>query len=494
MQLFVNSGADSLSHIVMPNQKVGRSWKFHVVPRPLLVGWMIGSRGSVIGVRQVVARPRHGGLEQHGRLVVPDVLVPRARVDVGTQPRPAGTQRVLSVAQLAGGARRGGEARDGHRREQEHQPRPLHRSLLSSIRESAGDSTPAGERRGARYYPVTMTSSRRGPWTPSTRSSSMSRGGGRAGDEGDRAALARRLLERGDGVRDAGDDRVRAHDADVVVGHERERAAAGLGAAVEHDRARVGDGQRAAGDDGVERVELGDGRAAGPRAGGTPSPSVDADVARVAQRLAHAAVEVAGGDAAHGRPVLGHALAEQLDGAVAATARRPSGRRAGRPARPAPGRAPRARARGCRPAPCSRAASAARRRRAAARRPPASGGPAPGCPRVAPPVAERLRGGSGRSRIASSPGSAAAASGPRPSLAAAARPRSGGGGERGGHALHRQRLGREPGLLLAHDPPAQVHEHGRDVDLDRADLVAGAAQRGGPGQRRRRVAGPAAAA
>ena len=87
------------------------------------------------------------------------------------------------------------------------------------------------------------------------------------------------------------------------------------------------------------------------------------------------------------------------------------------------------------------------------------------------------------------------ASGPRPSrasrcarLVAAAR------AERGGHALHRQRLGREPGLLLAHDPPAQVHEHGRDVDLDRADLVARAAQRRRPRQRRRRVQARAAAA
>ena len=48
MQSLVYSGADSLSHIVMPNQNVGRSWKFHVVPAPLLVGWMLGSRGSVI--------------------------------------------------------------------------------------------------------------------------------------------------------------------------------------------------------------------------------------------------------------------------------------------------------------------------------------------------------------------------------------------------------------------------------------------------------------
>ena len=59
--------------------------------------------------------------------------------------------------------------------------------------------------------------------------------------------------------------------------------------------------------------------------------------------------------------------------------------------------------------------------------------------------------------------------------------------ERGGHALHRQRLRRQPRLLLAHDPAAQVHEDRGDVDLDRADLVTGAAQRGRPGQRRRLV-------
>ena len=50
----------------------------------------------------------------------------------------------------------------------------------------------------------------------------------------------------------------RADDADVVVGDERERAAAGGGAGVEHDRAGVGDRERAAGDDRVERVEVGD--------------------------------------------------------------------------------------------------------------------------------------------------------------------------------------------------------------------------------------------
>jgi RNA polymerase sigma factor (sigma-70 family) len=49
VQVLVNSGADSVSHIVMPNQKVGRSWKFQVVPpAPLALGWSFGSFGSVI--------------------------------------------------------------------------------------------------------------------------------------------------------------------------------------------------------------------------------------------------------------------------------------------------------------------------------------------------------------------------------------------------------------------------------------------------------------
>ena len=45
-------------------------------------------------------------------------------------------------------------------------------------------------------------------------------------------------------------------DAEVVVGHERERPPALCGAAVEHDRAGLGDGERAAGEGAVEAVEL----------------------------------------------------------------------------------------------------------------------------------------------------------------------------------------------------------------------------------------------
>ncbi len=49
VHIFVNSGADSVSHRVMPNQNVGRSWKFQVVPvAPLGVRLLsAGHTGSV---------------------------------------------------------------------------------------------------------------------------------------------------------------------------------------------------------------------------------------------------------------------------------------------------------------------------------------------------------------------------------------------------------------------------------------------------------------
>ena len=95
----------------------------------------------------------------------------------------------------------------------------------------------------------------RGPCTPSTRSSSMSdvalgpetnvsgrpsaaAGASAAIASGTEAWIARRLDE-----------------ADVEVGHERERAAAAPVAAVEHDGAGLGDRERAAGEDAVDLVE-----------------------------------------------------------------------------------------------------------------------------------------------------------------------------------------------------------------------------------------------
>ena len=168
----------------------------------------------------------------------------------------------------------------------------------------------------------------------------------------------------------------------------------------------------------------------------------------------------------------------------AAGRRRPGGSRAGRPAPPARGAERRADAR-------EDVVARAHRRPRRAGDPAAPAVDAPPPPRAAlrPPVAERLlRRGSGSSRIAvqppSGPGSRASGPVPRPrhplrALVAPARR------EHARERVHREPLGAPAALGLAHDPSAQVHEHGRDVDLDRADLVAGAAQRRRPWQRRR---------
>ena len=61
MHVLVNSGADSVSHNVSPNQNVGRSWKFHVAPpAPDAFGWVFGSFGRVIRIGHVVARTGDG--------------------------------------------------------------------------------------------------------------------------------------------------------------------------------------------------------------------------------------------------------------------------------------------------------------------------------------------------------------------------------------------------------------------------------------------------
>ena len=195
---------------------------------------------------------------------------------------------------------------------------------------------------------------------------------------------------------------------------------------------------------------------------------------------------------------------EQAPGVVALAgrrhrARRPRRRRPGRPWR---GSRRRARRSGRRRRARGRRAGRARRgaRRPARRR--ARCGSARGSRHVAltaPPVSERLlRGrevaglGPARHRARQPPLDLPVA-GQRPGaepcralgrlVAAAAR-------EHARHRLHRQPLAGHPrppavALGLAHDAPAQVHEHRGDVDLDRADLVAGAAQRGRPRQRRR---------
>ena len=93
----------------------------------------------------------------------------------------------------------------------------------------------------------------RGPWTPSTRLSSMSlvalgpliQVSGRGG------------VEAGHRVGYVGDDLVGADDADVHVGDQRDRAAALAGAVVEDDGAGLGDADGRVGDDGGAGVELG---------------------------------------------------------------------------------------------------------------------------------------------------------------------------------------------------------------------------------------------
>ena len=106
MQVLVYSGADSVSHSVRPNQKVGRSWKFQVAPAPEAVGLGPRVRRQGDGVRHVVAGPAHAGLELDGRLVVADVLVAGVVVGVDAQRRATLAQRfVVAAARCAGDAR-----------------------------------------------------------------------------------------------------------------------------------------------------------------------------------------------------------------------------------------------------------------------------------------------------------------------------------------------------------------------------------------------------
>ena len=105
--------------------------------------------------------------------------------------------------------------------------------------------------------PTTSTSSVLGPWTPSTRFSSMSDvAEGPEMNVIGRPGRARPSREPGDGLGDEADDLVLADDAEVIVGQERERPPPLAGAAVEDDRPGLGDPQGAAGQDAVARLEL----------------------------------------------------------------------------------------------------------------------------------------------------------------------------------------------------------------------------------------------
>ena len=102
----------------------------------------------------------------------------------------------------------------------------------------------------------------RGPWTPSTRWSSMSlvADGPLIQVSGRRGSSAASASGTSPTIWSARDD------AHVVVGEQRQRPPALARARVEHDRPRLGDRDRAAGQHGVDRVQLARGTAAVRRA------------------------------------------------------------------------------------------------------------------------------------------------------------------------------------------------------------------------------------
>ena len=216
-----------------------------------------------------------------------------------------------------------------------------------------------GSRAGHRHrppYPRTITTSRvRGPWTPSTRSSSMSL-----------VALGPLIMVSGPGAVDPaqrlGQDR-RLYpwfdDADVVVRDEADDAAALVGAAVQDDGPGFGDGDGAAGHDGVDAVELGDVQRRRGRVGGGGRPPCASPTPRA-------------------QP------------ASSPWARRSCRRRRAVPrSAPAPLRCPRRR-----PVPCSRSGGPPAARSAAS----SSSWDAPVLPRASPVAPGRLSGRSGSGR------------------------------------------------------------------------------------------------
>ena len=109
------------------------------------------------------------------------------------------------------------------------------------------------------------SSSRRGPWTPSTRESSMSEVADGPGDERHRAARPRAGRRRAGGSRPGPvDDLALLDDAQVEVGNQREGAAALPRARIEDKRPGLGDREGAAGEGGADLVEV-----------STPWPLVD---------------------------------------------------------------------------------------------------------------------------------------------------------------------------------------------------------------------------
>ena len=146
--------------------------------------------------------------------------------------------------------------------------------------------------------------------------------GRRARDESNRPALGGDLRQRGHAVGHGRNDVSGSDDAQVVVGHQRERAAPGGAHAVEHDRSRFGDRERAARQHAVQLVEL-----AGRERGLVPY-QLDAidlprrglrrhrDAARLAllARGHQRARQLLVAHSSHGRPIVSDAPAKQVHG------------------------------------------------------------------------------------------------------------------------------------------------------------------------------------
>ena len=154
--------------------------------------------------------------------------------------------------------------------------------------------------------------------------------GARPRDEGERPAGA---LEGADRVGHGGEDLRTLDDADVQVGDERQRAASRPLAAVEDDRARLGDGQRTAGDGAVEARRAPGRSGRGPRGGrsrpGRHSPGrprARRGGARPAPGTPARSCPRCRG-LAHGGAVVRDALGEARDGVGARGRRRLVGRR-----------------------------------------------------------------------------------------------------------------------------------------------------------------------
>ena len=301
-------------------------------------------------------------------------------------------------------------------------------------------------------------------------------GGAGSADPGQRAGRVQHV-ER---VGHVGDHLGRLDDADVAVGDEGDRATALTGAVVEDDRAGLGDAETRPGDDPVERVEVGGGQVVVHDS--TRHLQIEVgrydDPSALGQRGADPGLEVRGVAALDDGPVVGDALDEEGDG----VGRRD---RAGRRGTSATGGS-------------GAVATAARTAARMSSRALTGGSPSPRCHQAR----NDSWGGAGRSRAPvqrdPGPGSRPSARRPPGSDVRPTRPqtRPTRPESRSAPPSRRASLNAQAAALIASAsalgrPPrwasttwrAQVDQDRRDVDLHRADLVAGAAQRRGVGQR-----------